>query len=119
MSPNASRRLLQRGSYLQSDIAFQCIVDFLEFELACMDRDSNTRIWKAGKGASEETGCRVALRSEVEWESNEGSIVERKESSSSLNGITGENSAENKASGKPAASKSPFRFPVTAAGVLD
>jgi hypothetical protein len=30
---------------------------------------------------------------EVEWESNEGSIVERKRSSSSLNGITGENSA--------------------------
>jgi hypothetical protein len=42
MSPAASRRLLKSGSYLQSDIAFQRIVEFLEFELACMDRDANT-----------------------------------------------------------------------------
>ncbi|KAJ7757604.1 hypothetical protein B0H16DRAFT_1457764 [Mycena metata] len=42
MSPNASRRLLERSSYLQSDIAFKCIVDFLEFEMACMERDANT-----------------------------------------------------------------------------
>ncbi|KAJ7112747.1 hypothetical protein C8R43DRAFT_1157399 [Mycena crocata] len=42
MSPEASRRLLSIGRYLQSDIAFRRIVNFLEFELACMDRDANT-----------------------------------------------------------------------------
>lgn len=45
MSPKASRRLLERGHYLQSDIAFKRIVDFLEFEMACMDRDANTSEW--------------------------------------------------------------------------
>ncbi|KAJ7838385.1 hypothetical protein B0H14DRAFT_3700171 [Mycena olivaceomarginata] len=44
MSPIASHRLLACGSYLQSDIAFQRISDFLEFELACMDRDANTSL---------------------------------------------------------------------------
>ncbi|KAJ7095129.1 hypothetical protein B0H15DRAFT_798446 [Mycena belliarum] len=44
MSPKASARLLERGSYLQSDIAFKRIIDFLEFEMACMDRDANTSL---------------------------------------------------------------------------
>ncbi|KAF8145358.1 hypothetical protein K438DRAFT_1630265 [Mycena galopus ATCC 62051] len=44
MSPIASHRLLRSGSYLQSDIAFQRVTDFLEFELACMDRDANTSL---------------------------------------------------------------------------
>ncbi|KAJ7149249.1 hypothetical protein C8R43DRAFT_888121 [Mycena crocata] len=44
MSPEASRRLLSIGRYLQSDIAFRRIVNFLEFELACMDRDANTSL---------------------------------------------------------------------------
>ncbi|KAK7019278.1 hypothetical protein R3P38DRAFT_2632453 [Favolaschia claudopus] len=44
MSPEASRRLVQQSRYLQSDIAFQRIVDYLEFELACMDRDANTSL---------------------------------------------------------------------------
>lgn len=41
MTPEASRRLL-KAQYLQSDIGFKRIVGFLEFELACMDRDANT-----------------------------------------------------------------------------
>jgi hypothetical protein len=41
MSRNGSRRLRQ-AQYLQSDIGFKHIVGFLEFELACMDRDANT-----------------------------------------------------------------------------
>ncbi|KAJ6456641.1 hypothetical protein C8R47DRAFT_1165259 [Mycena vitilis] len=44
MSPIASRRILDLGRYLQSDIAFKRIVDFLEFEMACMDRDGNTSL---------------------------------------------------------------------------
>ncbi|KAJ6528617.1 hypothetical protein DFH09DRAFT_1285472 [Mycena vulgaris] len=44
MTPEASRRLLLAGRYLQSDIAFRRIVRFLEFELACMDRDANTSL---------------------------------------------------------------------------
>ncbi|KAJ6543739.1 hypothetical protein DFH09DRAFT_1390311 [Mycena vulgaris] len=44
MTPEASRRLLSAGRYLQSDIAFGRIVRFLEFELACMDRDANTSL---------------------------------------------------------------------------
>ncbi|KAJ6455123.1 hypothetical protein C8R47DRAFT_1251161 [Mycena vitilis] len=44
MSPIASRRILHLGRYLQSDIAFKRIVDFLEFEMACMDRDANTSL---------------------------------------------------------------------------
>lgn len=42
MAAEASRRLLSTGHYLQSDIAFRRIVGFLEFELACMERDANT-----------------------------------------------------------------------------
>ncbi|KAJ7808673.1 hypothetical protein B0H14DRAFT_3151934 [Mycena olivaceomarginata] len=44
MAAEASRRLLSTGHYLQSDIAFRRIVGFLEFELACMERDANTKI---------------------------------------------------------------------------
>ncbi|KAJ7701369.1 hypothetical protein B0H14DRAFT_2648403 [Mycena olivaceomarginata] len=40
MAAEASRRLLSTGHYLQSDIAFRRIVGFLEFELACMERDA-------------------------------------------------------------------------------
>ncbi|KAJ6491498.1 hypothetical protein DFH09DRAFT_1105027 [Mycena vulgaris] len=43
MSPEGSRWLL-RAQYLQSDIGFKRIVGFLEFELACMDRDTNTSV---------------------------------------------------------------------------
>ncbi|KAK7015447.1 hypothetical protein R3P38DRAFT_3321667 [Favolaschia claudopus] len=43
MSPEGSRRLL-RAQYLQSDIGFKRIVGFLEFELACLDRDANTSV---------------------------------------------------------------------------
>ncbi|KAJ6495977.1 hypothetical protein C8R45DRAFT_1052650 [Mycena sanguinolenta] len=49
MSVEASRCLLSTGRYLQSDIAFQRIVCFLEFELACMDRDTNTNTGKSLK----------------------------------------------------------------------
>lgn len=41
MYPKASSRLLEAGRYLQSDIAFKRVVGYLEFEIACMDRDSN------------------------------------------------------------------------------
>ncbi|KAJ7122259.1 hypothetical protein C8R44DRAFT_622063 [Mycena epipterygia] len=44
MSPKASKRLLASGRYLQTDIAFKRIVDFLEFEMACMERDANTSL---------------------------------------------------------------------------
>ncbi|KAJ7019408.1 hypothetical protein C8F04DRAFT_335710 [Mycena alexandri] len=44
MTPEASRRLRSTGRYLQSDIAFTRIAAFLEFELACMDRDANTSL---------------------------------------------------------------------------
>ncbi|KAJ7823047.1 hypothetical protein B0H14DRAFT_2518729 [Mycena olivaceomarginata] len=44
MAAEASRRLLSTGHYLQSDIAFRRIVGFLEFELACMERDANTSL---------------------------------------------------------------------------
>ncbi|KAJ7122366.1 hypothetical protein C8R44DRAFT_622071 [Mycena epipterygia] len=44
MTAEASRRLHSAGRYLQSDIAFRRIVGFLEFELACMDRDANTSL---------------------------------------------------------------------------
>ncbi|KAJ6462953.1 hypothetical protein C8R45DRAFT_940611 [Mycena sanguinolenta] len=43
MSPEGSRRLLQ-AQYIQSDIGFRRIVGFLEFEMACMDRDANTSV---------------------------------------------------------------------------
>ncbi|KAF8176638.1 hypothetical protein K438DRAFT_71132 [Mycena galopus ATCC 62051] len=43
MSPEGSRRLLQ-AQYVQSDIGFRRIVGFLEFEMACMDRDANTSV---------------------------------------------------------------------------
>ncbi|KAJ6588090.1 hypothetical protein B0H19DRAFT_921880 [Mycena capillaripes] len=43
MSPEGSRRLL-RSQYIQSDIGFKRIVGFLEFEMACMDRDANTSV---------------------------------------------------------------------------
>jgi hypothetical protein len=42
MTPEASRRLLSSGRYLQSDIGFKRIVGYKEFELAGMERDSNT-----------------------------------------------------------------------------
>lgn len=45
MTPEASRRLRSMGRYLQSDIAFTRIAVFLEFELACMDRDANTSVY--------------------------------------------------------------------------
>jgi hypothetical protein len=41
MTMEGSKRLL-RAKYLQSDIGFKRIVGFMEFELACMDRDANT-----------------------------------------------------------------------------
>ncbi|KAF8152705.1 hypothetical protein K438DRAFT_2079307 [Mycena galopus ATCC 62051] len=44
MTPDASRRLLSSGRYLQSDIAFCRIAGFKEFEVAGMERDSNTSI---------------------------------------------------------------------------
>jgi hypothetical protein len=42
MAVEASRHLLSSGQYLQSEIAFRRIVGFLEFEMACMERDANT-----------------------------------------------------------------------------
>jgi hypothetical protein len=42
MTPEASKRLVSSGRYLQSDIAFRRIVGFKEFEVAGMDRDANT-----------------------------------------------------------------------------
>ncbi|KAJ6505572.1 hypothetical protein C8R45DRAFT_1091275 [Mycena sanguinolenta] len=44
MTPEASRRLLASGRYLQSDIGFRRIIGFKEFEVAGMDRDANTSI---------------------------------------------------------------------------
>ncbi|KAJ7259441.1 hypothetical protein C8J57DRAFT_951375, partial [Mycena rebaudengoi] len=44
MTPEANRRLLSSGRYLQSDIGFKRIVGYKEFELAGMERDSNTSI---------------------------------------------------------------------------
>ncbi|KAJ7720038.1 hypothetical protein B0H16DRAFT_1793932, partial [Mycena metata] len=44
MTPEASRRLLSSGRYLQSDIGFKRIVGFKEFEVAGMERDANTSI---------------------------------------------------------------------------
>ncbi|KAK6981751.1 hypothetical protein R3P38DRAFT_2578154, partial [Favolaschia claudopus] len=44
MAVEASERLLSAGRYLHSDIAFRRIVGFLEFELACLDRDANTSL---------------------------------------------------------------------------
>lgn len=41
MSRDASERLL-RAQYLQSDMAFKCVVGFYEFELAAIDRSSNS-----------------------------------------------------------------------------
>jgi hypothetical protein len=41
MSPTGSERLLN-AQYIQSDIAFRRIEQFLEFELAAMDRLANT-----------------------------------------------------------------------------
>ncbi|KAJ6578477.1 hypothetical protein B0H19DRAFT_1020702 [Mycena capillaripes] len=42
MFPEMSRRLIQAGQYLQSDIGFKRVIGFMEFELAAMDRDANT-----------------------------------------------------------------------------
>jgi hypothetical protein len=42
MTPEASRRLISSGRYLQSDIAFRRITGFKEFEVAGMERDTNT-----------------------------------------------------------------------------
>ncbi|KAK7031741.1 hypothetical protein R3P38DRAFT_2521802 [Favolaschia claudopus] len=44
MAVEASHRLLSAGRYLQSDIAFRRISGFLEFELACLERDANTSL---------------------------------------------------------------------------
>ncbi|KAJ7506100.1 hypothetical protein B0H11DRAFT_1707331 [Mycena galericulata] len=44
MYPEGSRRLLTMGQYLQSDIAFKRIVGYLEFEIACMDREANSSV---------------------------------------------------------------------------
>ncbi|KAF7328552.1 hypothetical protein MVEN_02542900 [Mycena venus] len=44
MTPEASRRLLSSGRYLQSDIGLRRIVGFKEFEVAGMERDANTSI---------------------------------------------------------------------------
>ncbi|KAF7354586.1 hypothetical protein MSAN_01371900 [Mycena sanguinolenta] len=44
MTPEASRRLLASGRYLQSDIGFRRIIGFKEFEVAGMERDANTSI---------------------------------------------------------------------------
>ncbi|KAJ7776748.1 hypothetical protein B0H14DRAFT_2401533, partial [Mycena olivaceomarginata] len=44
MTPEASRRLISSGRYLQSDIAFRRITGFKEFEVAGMERDANTSI---------------------------------------------------------------------------
>ncbi|KAJ7212425.1 hypothetical protein C8J57DRAFT_1097238, partial [Mycena rebaudengoi] len=44
MAVEASRHLLSSGQYLQSEIAFRRIVGFLEFEMACMERDANTSL---------------------------------------------------------------------------
>ncbi|KAJ7657652.1 hypothetical protein DFH06DRAFT_1472990 [Mycena polygramma] len=43
MSRQGSLRL-RRAQYIQSDIGFKRIVGFLEFEMACMDRDANTSV---------------------------------------------------------------------------
>lgn len=45
MTSEASRRLRATGRYLQSDIAFRRIAHFLEFELACKERDANTSMF--------------------------------------------------------------------------
>lgn len=42
MTKAASRLLIARGQYLQSDIAFKRLAHYLEFELASKDRDSNS-----------------------------------------------------------------------------
>ncbi|KAJ6627414.1 hypothetical protein B0H10DRAFT_1779384 [Mycena sp. CBHHK59/15] len=44
MTPEASRRLVSSGQYLQSDIGFKRLVGFKEFEVASMERDANTSI---------------------------------------------------------------------------
>ncbi|KAK6991924.1 hypothetical protein R3P38DRAFT_2571883 [Favolaschia claudopus] len=44
MAVEGSRRLLAAGRYVQSDIAFRRIMGFLEFELACLERDANTSL---------------------------------------------------------------------------
>ncbi|KAJ7083296.1 hypothetical protein B0H15DRAFT_785085 [Mycena belliarum] len=44
MTPEASRRLLRSGRYLQSDIGFKRIIGFKEFEVAGMERDANTSL---------------------------------------------------------------------------
>ncbi|KAJ7232408.1 hypothetical protein C8J57DRAFT_1533133 [Mycena rebaudengoi] len=44
MTPEANRRLRCMGRYLQSDIGFTRIAMFLEFEVACMDRDANASL---------------------------------------------------------------------------
>ncbi|KAJ6456200.1 hypothetical protein C8R45DRAFT_1056526 [Mycena sanguinolenta] len=50
MSPEGSRRL-HGAQYLQSDIAFRRIVGFLEFKLACIDRDANTTLVRSDTGS--------------------------------------------------------------------
>lgn len=42
MTKEGSERLLRSSGYIQSDIGFKRVVGFLEFEMACMDRDANT-----------------------------------------------------------------------------
>jgi hypothetical protein len=42
MTTEASQHLRSTGRYFQSDISFNRIALFLEFELACLDRDANT-----------------------------------------------------------------------------
>ncbi|KAJ7211557.1 hypothetical protein C8J57DRAFT_1097634, partial [Mycena rebaudengoi] len=44
MKKESSRRLKAMGQYLQSDIAFKRIMRYLEFELACKDRDANATV---------------------------------------------------------------------------
>ncbi|KAJ7222651.1 hypothetical protein C8J57DRAFT_1094515 [Mycena rebaudengoi] len=44
MKKESSRRLKAMGQYLQTDIAFKRIMRYLEFELACKDRDANATV---------------------------------------------------------------------------
>ncbi|KAJ7210251.1 hypothetical protein C8J57DRAFT_1257262 [Mycena rebaudengoi] len=69
MTPEASRRLRCMGRYLQSDIGFTRIARFLEFELACMDRDANANAgygdmvlsWTADQHRGQAKGDEVQL----------------------------------------------------------
>ncbi|KAJ7792606.1 hypothetical protein B0H14DRAFT_2930185 [Mycena olivaceomarginata] len=59
MTPEASRRLISSGRYLQSDIAFRRIVGFKEFEVAGMERDANTIFEEIEDIVYEDTGRRL------------------------------------------------------------